>query len=115
MTSLPADALRHCANTLCCSGLVSEYCTYDRPHLFHFLHAEASRPSPTQQAAEHIVCQCTSPCTQPGIQSGCGVTVSSPGERYAKNGADGLSTQPPPQCMFPSMQGIVWLVAVLIS
>ena len=63
--------------------------------IFHFLPAEARSTSSTQQAAKHPVRQCTSPCTQHGIQSGCGVTVSSRGERHAKNGADGLSMQPP--------------------
>ena len=71
--------------------------------LSHFLPAEASRISSTQQAAEHPVRQCSSPCTQHGIQSGCGGTVSSPGECRAQNGADGLSIQPPliPNACFP--------------
>ena len=64
--------------------------------LFHLLPAEARSTGSTQQAAEHPVCQCPSPCTQHGIQSGCGVTASARGECLAKNGADGLSMQPPP-------------------
>ena len=73
------------------------------PMLPHFLPAEARSTSSTQQAAEHPVRQCASPCTQHVLHSGCGVTVSSCGERHAKNGADGLSMQllPVPNACFP--------------